>query len=93
MQTQNPFLDGLAKLATDAAGAAQGVRAEVEGFVKARFEKLVADMDFVPRDEFDAVKAMALKALAENERLAARLDALDGSASHAKTPDGPAEQH
>ena len=78
MQTQNPFLDGLAKLATDAAGAAQGARAEVEAFVKQRFEKLIADMDFVPRDEFEAVKALALKALAENERLAARLDALDG---------------
>jgi BMFP domain-containing protein YqiC len=78
MQTQNPFLDGLAKLATDAAGAAQGARAEVEAFVKQRFEKLIADMDFVPRDEFEGVKALALKALAENERLAARLDALDG---------------
>ena len=78
MQTQNPFLDGLAKLATDAAGAAQGARAEVEAFVKQRFEKLIADMDFVPRDEFEAVKAMALKALAENERLAARLDELAG---------------
>jgi BMFP domain-containing protein YqiC len=78
MQTQNPFLDGLAKLATDAAGAAQGARAEVEAFVKQRFEKLIADMDFVPRDEFEAVKALALKAVAENERLAARLDALEG---------------
>ncbi|MDR3526532.1 MAG: accessory factor UbiK family protein [Rhizomicrobium sp.] len=78
MQTQNPFLDGLAKLATDAAGAAQGARAEVEAFVKQRFEKLIADMDFVPRDEFEAVKAMALKALAENERLAARLDEIEG---------------
>jgi BMFP domain-containing protein YqiC len=90
MQTQNPFLDGLAKLATDAAGAAQGVRAEVETFVKQRFEKLVAEMDFVPRDEFEAVKALALKALAENERLAARLDALDGGA--AKSGEAPPAQ-
>ncbi len=79
MQTQNPFLDGLAKLVTDAAGAAQGARAELEAFVKQRFEKLIADMDFVPRDEFEAVKAMALKASAESERLAARLDALEGA--------------
>jgi BMFP domain-containing protein YqiC len=77
MQTQNPFLDGISRLATDAAGAAQGVRAEVEAFVKQRFEKLIADMDFVPRDEFEAVKAMALKALAENETLAARVAALE----------------
>lgn len=79
MQTQNPFLDGISRLATDAAGAAQGVRAEVEAFVKQRFEKLIADMDFVPRDEFEAVKAMALKALAENEKLAARVAALEAA--------------
>ncbi len=84
MQTQNPFLDGLAKLATDAAGAAQGARAEFEAFVKQRFEKLIADMDFVPRDEFEAVKAMALKALAENERLAARLDQMEGTSTAGK---------
>ena len=62
MQTDNPFLDGLAKVFTDAAGAAQSVRAEIDSFVKQRLEKLVADMDFVPREEFEAVKAMAAKA-------------------------------
>jgi len=80
MQTQNPFLDGLSRIATDAAGAAQGVRAEVEAFVKQRFEKLVADMNFVPRDEFEAVKALAAKALAETEALKSRLDALEAAA-------------
>jgi len=77
MQTENPFLDGLAKLVTDAAGAAQGARAEFEAFMKQRLEKLIADMDFVPRDEFEAVKAMAVKARNENERLEARLAALE----------------
>jgi BMFP domain-containing protein YqiC len=77
MQTENPFFDGLAKLFTDAAGAAEGARAEFEVFVKQRLEKLVADMDLVPRDEFEAVKAMAAKARAENERLEARLEALE----------------
>lgn len=77
MQTQNPFLDGLAKIMTDAAGAAQGVRTEIDTFVKQRLEKLVADMDLVPRDEFEAVKAMAAKARAENERLEKRLQALE----------------
>ena len=77
MQTENPFLDGLAKLFTDAAGAAQSVRAEIDTFVKQRLEKLVADMDFVPREEFEAVKAMAAKARSENERLEARLAALE----------------
>jgi hypothetical protein len=78
MQTDNPFLDGLARLFTDATGAAQSLRAEIDSFVKQRLEKLVADMDFVPREEFEAVKAMAAKARSENERLEARLKALEG---------------
>ena len=77
MQTDNPFLDGLAKLFTDAAGAAQSLRAEIDSFVKQRLEKLVAEMDFVPREEFEAVKAMAAKARAENEQLEARVAALE----------------
>jgi len=79
MQTDNPFLDGLAKMFTDAAGAAQSLRTEIDTFVKQRLEKLVADMDFVPREEFEAVKAMAAKARAENERLEARIAALEGA--------------
>jgi BMFP domain-containing protein YqiC len=78
MQTDNPFLDGLARMFTDAAGAAQSLRTEIDSFVKQRLEKLVADMDFVPREEFEAVKAMAAKARGENERLDARLKALEG---------------
>jgi BMFP domain-containing protein YqiC len=77
MQSDNPFLDGLAKLFTDAAGAAQGARSEFESLVKHHLEKLIADMDFVPRDEFEAVKAMAAKAREENQQLAARLEALE----------------
>jgi hypothetical protein len=76
-QTDNPFLDGLARFFTDAAGAAQSLRNEIDTFVKARLEKLVADMDFVPREEFEAVKEMAAKARAENERLEARIAALE----------------
>jgi BMFP domain-containing protein YqiC len=66
MQTDNPFLDSMARLFTDAAGAAQSMRTEVETFVRQRMEKFVADMDFVPREEFEAVKAMAAKARSEN---------------------------
>ena len=76
-QTDNPFLDGLARFFTDAAGAAQSLRNEIDTFVKARLEKLVSDMDFVPREEFEAVKEMAAKARAENERLEARIAALE----------------
>ncbi len=78
-QTDNPFLDGMAKFFTDAAGAAQSMRTEVDSFVKQRLEKLVADMNFVPRDEFEAVKEMAAKARTENERLEARIAALEES--------------
>jgi hypothetical protein len=73
MQTDNPMLDGLAKFFTDAAGAANSVRNEIDTFMRQRLEKLVTDMDFVPREEFEAVKAMAAAARMENERLAARL--------------------
>lgn len=72
-QTNNRILDDIAKLMTDAAGAAQGVRREVQGVMKSQVEKLLADVDVVRREEFEAVKAMAEKARAENERLAARL--------------------
>ncbi len=80
-QTDNPFLDGMAKMFTDAAGMAQGVRSEIDTFVKQRLERLVTEMDFVPREEFEAVKAMAAKARSENESLAARIAALES-----KTP-------
>jgi len=77
MQTDNPLLDGLARFFTDAAGAAQSVRTELDTFMRQRLERLVADMDFVPREEFDAVKAMASKARSENDRLEARLAELE----------------
>jgi len=77
MQTDNPFLDGMAQLFTDAAGAAQSLRSEIDTFVRQRMEKLVADMNLVPREEFEAVKAMAAKARTENESLAARVEALE----------------
>jgi BMFP domain-containing protein YqiC len=77
MQTDNRFLDGMAKFLTNAAGAAQAFKSEMEVMVKARIEKMIADLDFVPRDEFDAVKAMAQKARTENEKLAARVAELE----------------
>jgi len=77
MQTDNPLLDGLARFFTDAAGAAQSVRTELDTFMRQRLERLVEDMDFVPREEFEAVKAMASKARSENERLESRLAELE----------------
>jgi BMFP domain-containing protein YqiC len=76
-QTTNRFLDDLAKLMTDAAGAAQGAGRELESLMRAQGEKIIASMDLVRREEFDAVKAMAAKAREENERLEARLAELE----------------
>jgi hypothetical protein len=67
----------MARLFTDAAGAAQSLRSEIDTFVRQRLEKLVADMNLVQRDEFEAVKAMAAKARTENESLSARVAALE----------------
>ena len=73
----NRILDELAKLFTDAAGAAQGVRREVETAFKAQAERLLNSMEVVQREEFEAVRDMAVKARAENKALAARIDALE----------------
>jgi BMFP domain-containing protein YqiC len=76
-QTTNPFLDQMAKLMTDAAGAAQGFRADAETFFRSQAEKVLRDLHVVQREEFEAVKAMAAKALEENERLAKRVGELE----------------
>jgi BMFP domain-containing protein YqiC len=76
-QTTNRFLDEIAKFMTDAAGAADGVRREIGTLVRAQSERILNEMDVVKREEFEAVKAMAEKARAENERLEARIAALE----------------
>lgn len=75
--TQTRFFDELAKLMTNAAGAAQGVRREIDTLVQSQMERLLNNMDLVKREEFEAVKAMAQKAREENETLAARLAQLE----------------
>ncbi len=75
--TQTRFFDELAKLMTNAAGAAQGVRREIDTLVQAQMERLLNNMDLVKREEFEAVKAMAQKAREENDALSARLQALE----------------
>jgi BMFP domain-containing protein YqiC len=84
----NRILDELAKLMTDAAGAAQGVRREVEGAFRSQAERILNTMDVVQREEFEAVRDMATKARSENQKLArqvealaARIDALEGGAA------------
>jgi BMFP domain-containing protein YqiC len=85
-QTTNRFLDEVAKLMTDAAGAAQGVRREVEGVMRAQTERMLENMDLVRREEFEAVKAMAEKARNENERLAALIAALEARIASLEQP-------
>jgi len=76
-QTNNRILDELARVMTDAAGAAQGLKREAESVFRNRAERVLRDLDVVQREEFEAVKAMAERARVENERLEARLEALE----------------
>jgi BMFP domain-containing protein YqiC len=76
-QGPNRILDELAKLMTDAAGAAQGVRREVSEAVRSQGERFLNSMDLVKREEFDAVMEMARKAREQNDALAKRVEALE----------------
>ncbi len=78
MQTNNKFLDDISQLMTNAMGVAQGARDEAETAMKSLMDRWLADRDFVTREEFDAVRAMAQKAREENEALKSRLEALEG---------------
>jgi BMFP domain-containing protein YqiC len=77
MQSDNRLFDDLSKLANGALGTLSGVGKEIEQLVKNRMEQFVGGLDMVRREEFDAVKAMADKARAENDVLAARLASLE----------------
>ena len=76
-QTNNRFFDEIGRLMNDAAGAAQGVKREVDAVMRNQAERILRDLDVVQREEFEAVKAMAEKARIENEALAARIVALE----------------
>ena len=80
MQTDNRFLDDLARVATSALGTLQGVRDEMSALVRQQVERMIGGLDLVSREEFDAVRAMAAKAREENEALAARIAALEAEA-------------
>jgi len=89
MQTENRFLDDLAKFMLNAAGAAQGVKGEIDSLMRQRLERWLENMNLVPRDEFDAVRAMAAEARQENLRLEARIAALEAQLSAPKKPRKP----
>jgi BMFP domain-containing protein YqiC len=79
MQTRNKVFEDISQLMTNAMGVAQGAKDEAETAMKSMIDRWLADRDFVTREEFDAVRAMAQKAREENEALKARLDALDAA--------------
>jgi BMFP domain-containing protein YqiC len=76
-QTSNRILDEFAKLMTDAAGVAQGMRREAETVIRSQAERFLGSMDLVQREEFEAVREMAVRAREENEALRRRIEALE----------------
>lgn len=87
--TTNRILDDLAKLATEAAGAAQGLRRDAETALRSGLERMLRDMDLVTREDFEAVREMAILAREQNEKLEARIAALEARLNGA--PSGGSE--
>jgi BMFP domain-containing protein YqiC len=81
MQSKNKFMDDMSQIMTNAMGVAQGAKDEAENAMKSFMDRWLADRNFVTREEFDAVRAMAQKARAQNEDLSARLEALEAAAA------------
>ena len=79
MQTDSKFMDDMSRLMVNAMGVAQGAREEAETAMRSLIDRWLADRDLVTREEFDAVRAMALKALEDNEALRARIEDLEKS--------------
>jgi hypothetical protein len=93
-QTSNRIFDEMARLMNDAAGVAQGVRREFDTLFRSQAERILRELDVVPREEFEAVKDMARLAREENEALKARIEALEAKSAAKKSkaaPEPPAE--
>jgi BMFP domain-containing protein YqiC len=85
-QTQNRFLDEIARLMNDAAGVASGVRREFDTLVRTQADRVLRDLDLVKREEFEAVKEMARLAREENDALHARVAALEAKLAASRSP-------
>lgn len=83
-QTSSRFFDDLSRLMTDAAGLADGARREAQTFARSQLERMMASMDIVSREEFEAVREMAARARDENEKLAIRIAALEAKLAEPK---------
>ena len=81
MQTRNRMFDDLSRLMTNAMGVAQGARTEAETAIRGLMDRWLAERDFVTREEFEAVAAMARRAREENAALEARIAALEAAAA------------
>jgi BMFP domain-containing protein YqiC len=88
-QTSNRFFDEIGRLMNDAAGAAQGVKREVDTVVRNQAERILRDLDIVKREEFEAVKDMARLAREENEALKARIGLLEARLASGASPASP----
>jgi BMFP domain-containing protein YqiC len=86
MQTENRFFDDLAKMLNGVAGTVAGMGREAEASVRERTKEWIGGMDFVSREEFDAVKAMAAAARDEADALRARLDRLEAASAAPPPP-------
>lgn len=91
-QTSNRIFDEMARLMNDAAGVAQGVRREFDTLFRSQAERILRELDVVPREEFEAVKAMAALARDENEALKARIEALEAKVAGKAKKAGPAAE-
>ena len=80
MTSQNKFFDDMSRMMTNAMGVAQGAKSEAENAFNSWIDRWLAERNLVTREEFDAVRDMAIKARTENTELRARLDALEGKA-------------
>jgi BMFP domain-containing protein YqiC len=85
MQTRSKFMDDLSQLMTNAAGVAQGAKTEAETALRGLMDRFLADQNLVTREEFDAVREMAIKAREENDVLAERIAALEAKGSRKKS--------
>ena len=86
MQSHNRIFDDIARVAAGAVGAVAGVREEIEARLRDQLERVLAGMDLVSREEFEAIKAMAAKAREEQEKLQRRIDVLESRLAKLESP-------
>ena len=91
MQTNNRILDDLAKVANGAVSTLVGVKSEIEASVRQQLDRLLGEMDLVPRDEFEAMKAVAIAARTEQEKQEKRIAALETQIANQAKPKSKAK--